>query len=534
MIRTRAALEKLLEKNVAAARDRIPAGAIVNQLPATTLPPGGPAGLGYPPDPHDHTSSTDGGKLTAAVFDGYTVWEEIAAPSAPAANTARLYAKDVAGVTGLYFKDSAGTEFDLSAGSGTVTSVALTVPSDLSVSGSPITTSGTLAITRNAQSANTALMGPTSGGAATPAYRALVAADTPAAAILASANVFTAAQSITVEDAGTTNALTLATLGHNSSGTPAAGFGAALDFQLESSTTTNQDAARISSLWTDATHASRTSALTFATVLNGTLAEHVRITGAGNIGIGTTAPVTSSKVTVDGGIRNRQAGSTRYRSDWSVAGGASNINAYDDTGAVYIPLDVDGNPITLNGSNGASVGIGVTPTATLDVARGTATNGAAMIRGTTHYCHFSFSTAEDTYIRGGKSTSHVIINDTGSKVGIGTATPATKLQIRGAVGSSGYFDADAVAGTEVEILPAGAVVYHFAIGPSLCRSSSGALGLGSLGGSVAVPGAGSTTTTFFNDGASILSVRVYSTGQVTILRTSGSNTFKTAFVYIAL
>ena len=64
-------------------------------------------------------------------------------------------------------------------GGGTVTSVAMTVPADLSVSGSPITTAGTLALTRNTQTANRVLAGPASGGAAVPAYRALVAADLP-------------------------------------------------------------------------------------------------------------------------------------------------------------------------------------------------------------------------------------------------------------------------------------------------------------------------------------------------------------------
>ena len=60
---------------------------------------------------------------------------------------------------------------------GTVTSVALTVPAELSVSGSPITSSGTLAVTKANQSANQVFAGPTSGGAAAPAFRALVAAD---------------------------------------------------------------------------------------------------------------------------------------------------------------------------------------------------------------------------------------------------------------------------------------------------------------------------------------------------------------------
>lgn len=64
-------------------------------------------------------------------------------------------------------------------GTGTVTSVGLTVPSFLSVSGSPITVSGTFAVTLATQAANVVFAGPVSGGSATPAFRALVAADIP-------------------------------------------------------------------------------------------------------------------------------------------------------------------------------------------------------------------------------------------------------------------------------------------------------------------------------------------------------------------
>ena len=68
---------------------------------------------------------------------------------------------------------------DLPAGTGTVTSVAQTVPAEFSVSGSPITTSGTLAISKQTQVANRVWAGPTSGADAQPAFRALVAADIP-------------------------------------------------------------------------------------------------------------------------------------------------------------------------------------------------------------------------------------------------------------------------------------------------------------------------------------------------------------------
>jgi hypothetical protein len=67
----------------------------------------------------------------------------------------------------------------ITVGSGTVTSVALTTPAWLTVGGSPVTTSGTLAITGTSEPANQVLASPNgSAGAMTP--RALVAADIPA------------------------------------------------------------------------------------------------------------------------------------------------------------------------------------------------------------------------------------------------------------------------------------------------------------------------------------------------------------------
>lgn len=69
-------------------------------------------------------------------------------------------------------------------GSGTVTSVGLAVPAEWSVSGSPVTASGTITIAEAAQAANTCYSGPVSGGAAAPSFRALVSADLPAHLIL--------------------------------------------------------------------------------------------------------------------------------------------------------------------------------------------------------------------------------------------------------------------------------------------------------------------------------------------------------------
>ena len=64
-------------------------------------------------------------------------------------------------------------------GTGTVTSVGLTLPSIFSVTGSPITTSGILAATLASQSPNTVFAGPSSGSSAAPTFRALTATDIP-------------------------------------------------------------------------------------------------------------------------------------------------------------------------------------------------------------------------------------------------------------------------------------------------------------------------------------------------------------------
>ncbi len=62
---------------------------------------------------------------------------------------------------------------------GPVSSVGLSMPAEFSVASSPITTSGTIAVTKQTQSANTVYAGPTTGSAAAPTFRAVVAADLP-------------------------------------------------------------------------------------------------------------------------------------------------------------------------------------------------------------------------------------------------------------------------------------------------------------------------------------------------------------------
>lgn len=64
-------------------------------------------------------------------------------------------------------------------GAGTVTSVGLSLPNIFTVSGSPVTSTGTLSATLASQTQNHVFAAPASGGNGAPAFRALAAADIP-------------------------------------------------------------------------------------------------------------------------------------------------------------------------------------------------------------------------------------------------------------------------------------------------------------------------------------------------------------------
>jgi hypothetical protein len=80
---------------------------------------------------------------------------------------------------------------------------------------------------------------------------------------------------------------------------------------------------------------------------NGT--ERMRISSAGEVGIGTNNPASGQQLTVQSGsatqIRCRST-TTRYRTSWGIdTSGNTTIDSYDDTGAVFTPIIMNGNPI---------------------------------------------------------------------------------------------------------------------------------------------------------------------------------------------
>ena len=154
------------------------------------------------------TGATTALKITAALINKGAAAGGIAAAGSLNAGDICVVSGSASGVSGSWIYD--GTTWVVlpsGGGGGTVSSVAVTVPSWLTVTGSPVTTSGTIAITSAAEAANTILAGPATGANAVPSFRALAKADIPDL----SSDYVLAARTLTVEDGltiGTTTAPT--------------------------------------------------------------------------------------------------------------------------------------------------------------------------------------------------------------------------------------------------------------------------------------------------------------------------------------
>lgn len=114
---------------------------------------------------NDYSFSQIGGTLATGQF-----------PSTAVTPGSYTLASITVDATGRITAASSGTA---GGGSGTVTSVGLSLPSLFTVTGSPVTGAGTLTAALATQTANQVWAGPASGVAAAPAFRALVAADIP-------------------------------------------------------------------------------------------------------------------------------------------------------------------------------------------------------------------------------------------------------------------------------------------------------------------------------------------------------------------
>lgn len=109
---------------------------------------------------------------------GYLELEQGSEPSTPSMDLHKIYVDQVDEVVKHKLPD--GSVVSLEGNNGTVTSVDVSVPvAEFTSSNGPITSSGTIAITKNNQNSNTVWAGPSSGSPNPPTFRSLVDDDIP-------------------------------------------------------------------------------------------------------------------------------------------------------------------------------------------------------------------------------------------------------------------------------------------------------------------------------------------------------------------
>ena len=168
------------------------------------------------------------------------------------------------------------------------------------------------------------------------------------------------ATTITNVTANTNTVQDVLTVRANSTGTAAANFGTGLLFQGETSTTDNTDMVRLSSIWTTATHASRTSDLLFSGVYNaGAIGEMARFSNgivpslkiASAVGTPGTTSYYNSGITPGLNYKIGNTSSTIEISTSSISAGAiilsPEVNTATSTAGIFI-----GNTLNLAQTSG--------------------------------------------------------------------------------------------------------------------------------------------------------------------------------------
>jgi hypothetical protein len=393
------------------------------------------------------TLGLNGGTGGSLTLNGATSGSALISVQAAAGTGTLFQLPNTNGVNGQQLiTDGSGHLSWTSAGAGTVTSVGLALPVAIfTISGSPVTNTGTLTGTLATQSANTVWAGPTTGAASAPTFRALVGADlpNPSASTLGGVQSFAAVGSQWIRQISTSGVPTAS----QPAFTDISGSVAAAQLPNPSASTLGgvESLAAVASKWINTISTSGVPSATqplFSDISgNATLAQLPSIgngTLVSNISGGTTTPLANSLTSIIDTIIGATQGQVLYRSGtvWTAlnpgtagqvltTGGAAANPSWTSVGGtgtvtnVATNNGVTGGPITTTGTIGlASISTGnvlanvsgisaapsaTTPTSVLDVIG--ATQGDILYRGASVWTALTPGTAGQYLQTGGAGST---------------------------------------------------------------------------------------------------------------------------------
>jgi hypothetical protein len=158
-------------------------------------------------------------------------------------------------------------------------------------------------------------------------------------------NAFTAAQTITLNDASSSLVSVPLSIRHNTSGTPANGLGTGLAFFGESDTSINRQIGQINSVFSDVTDGNRAAYLDFIVLNNAVLGSAMRLHSSGGMSVNNTTDPGTGIVAANVGYK---IGSSASTSGKILKSDGSKFTASTET---YAAPGTSGNQLTSDGTN---------------------------------------------------------------------------------------------------------------------------------------------------------------------------------------
>ena len=271
-----------------------------------------------------------------------------------------------------------------------------------------------------------------------------------------------------VTDSSTTNdTVDVMRIEATSSGTPAVGFGATIDFRGERAGASSDSMGRVGFVADTMTSSRIDGAFVVETAVDGAYSERLRIDSSGNVGLGTASParnlsiVDTSAPHIQLALSNDQAASNGFEIAYDgsanyIAGRENVPTLFTTNNTTALTLDASQNATFAGTAQATRLGLGVAPHATAGLNITSTNQNIRLNNGSElaiidldangalkFWSHGDVSNNEILFYQGSGSGSESMRLDGSGRLGLGTTSPAYALDVRDGIVFSGRGVTDA-------------------------------------------------------------------------------------------